>query len=295
MQCARHRRNGVILLPCLLLLLLLPAPSLAKEPRWSAGLTFDFASGDYGTGITTDSYTTSLVLNWYPTARLDLEATVPYLYQSSSTTTLAGRIPIGSRQRRSSGEATVAALAGPGSGGMRDPGETTTITDTEASRPRQGLGDVLLGAGYILVPQTEATPRVRAFGTVKLPTADEKEGLGTGEFDAGAGLDLSHWLGDWHLFVRGTAIFQGGEDELGLRDYRTGEAGAGRLLAEGLLLTVSGWGATSPSETSSSQGEVRLKLHYWNASGPNLSAYLARGLTGSSHDFAAGAGIFFPY
>ena len=65
------------------------ASAAAENKQLSVGIGLDYATGDYGTGQTTDSLAIPFVVDFYPTKRLDFELVIPYLYQSNSTTIFA--------------------------------------------------------------------------------------------------------------------------------------------------------------------------------------------------------------
>jgi hypothetical protein len=66
--------------------------------------------------------------------------------------------------------------------------------DTEGLDQQSGMGDVVLEAGYIYRPQ-DSSLRLFPSMSVKLPTADENDGLGSGETDLGAFLDVHKTCG----------------------------------------------------------------------------------------------------
>ena len=79
--------------------LFLASHSFAAEvPRYALGLGVDFASGDYGSNITTRSVRVPVTLDYFASDRLDFELIIPYLYQNNSNTVFAGgmRFPAGS-------------------------------------------------------------------------------------------------------------------------------------------------------------------------------------------------------
>ena len=122
----------------------------AQESSLTLGAGLHYSSGDYGTGSNTRI--TSLAA----TARYDadpwtLRATVPYL--------------------KIDGDATVI----PGVGSVRG--------GSSARRTESGLGDIVLGATYAAYYNAASTFGLDLTGKVKLATADEKKGLGTGEHD----------------------------------------------------------------------------------------------------------------
>lgn len=79
--------------------------------------------------------------------------------------------------------------------------------DEEDSGVAQGLGDILLkGVWYASDDESPIHPGIDIGGKVKLPTASEGDDLGTGELDAGPGLELYHWL-DWKWVVLGDLYY----------------------------------------------------------------------------------------
>lgn len=58
-----------------------------------------------------------------------------------------------------------------------------------------GLGDIILRGGRVLVPEGEKGFSLDGALAIKLPTADETKGLGTGETDYGAFLNLHQQVG----------------------------------------------------------------------------------------------------
>lgn len=122
----------------------------AQDGPLTLGAGLHYSSGDYGTGSTTRI--TSLAA----TARYDadpwtLRATLPYVKISGDTTVI------------------------PGVGSVRG--------GSSARRTESGLGDTVLAATYAAYYDSASTLGVDLTGKLKLPTADEAKGLGTGELD----------------------------------------------------------------------------------------------------------------
>lgn len=270
---------GYCLLFCCLLTPL-PAPA---ESQWNLGLGIDFATGDYGTDTTTDSLRVPLSIGYAPTRRLDLELVIPYLYQSSSTTTLSGGVRFPTDRQ----------------GGRRRTTDTEPpeegITTTEESESRDGLGDLTLTAGYVLLPEGDRLPALRPLLYLKFPTADEDEGLGTGEFDIGAGVGAVKWFGRWYTFAEGRYIWQGSNAELGLEDYATLEGETGYRLSANFFPAVALWWSSPPANGSPDLADLRLKGIYSGETGVSIEGYLGTGLSEASADLLAGLSLFYRF
>jgi len=146
------------------LALLLSSPARA-ETRSDLRFLVSYFSGDFGTGIDTHIiYVPAILVVTHD--KHEFRLTVPYL----SITTTEPVTFVGDQ------------VIGRGQGGR-----------TTASGP----GDVVLQDEYFFVEGGRARPWLSALFRVKLPTADESRGLGTGEPDAGAGLGIIQPVGKW--------------------------------------------------------------------------------------------------
>lgn len=67
--------------------------------------------------------------------------------------------------------------------------------DTQARTTEEGLGDIVGAATYSFFPTSPEMPLVEFTGKVKFPTADDADGLGTGEFDYTLQTDISKTYG----------------------------------------------------------------------------------------------------
>lgn len=108
-----------------------------------------------------------------------------------------------------------------------------------------GIGDVLLRAGRILVP--ERIDGISMYGSVsvKLPTADETKALGTGEADYGAFLTLNKRLDTLLWTLVGGYINTGDAGDIGYNDIVLYGIGVSRTFARsGAYLSLEGRGAT---------------------------------------------------
>lgn len=129
----------------------------AQESPLTLGAGLHHSSGDYGTGTTT-RITTLAATGRYESGPWVYKATVPWL--------------------KVSGESSVI----PGFGRVRGGAPRTTS--------ESGLGDIVLSATYAAYYDKASTLGLDLTGKLKLATADEAKGLGTGEHDLAFLVDL---------------------------------------------------------------------------------------------------------
>jgi hypothetical protein len=132
------------------------------------GAGVHYTEGNYGTPVSTEI--TSLALTGrYDAERWIFKATVPWLSVSGSPGVV------------------------PGIGRVRGP--------VVAERSQSGLGDVVLSATHKTYYDTAQQVGLDLTGRIKLATADEAEGLGTGEHDVGFQADAFKSFGRITGFV----------------------------------------------------------------------------------------------
>jgi len=117
-------------------------------PTWQYGLSFSYLTGDYGKDKDTDIYYAAVAIKRY-LEKGDVTLTVPYIDISADGATFVG-------------------------------GEVEPVDGGEGG---SGLGDVILKGRYYAVEQDALLPYIDLVGSIKLPTADEDKGLGTGKTD----------------------------------------------------------------------------------------------------------------
>jgi hypothetical protein len=131
------------------------AHSQDGELRLGGG--FHYSEGDYGSTIDT-RITTLEATARYETGRMVYRASVPWLSVKGDTGVIPGIGQAGGAPVRSGSES--------------------------------GLGDIVLSAAYSAYYNPATTLGMDLTGKIKLPTADETKGLGTGEPDFAFLLDL---------------------------------------------------------------------------------------------------------
>jgi hypothetical protein len=274
--------NGVtlhLLVTRLLLLLVIPAlfhvpDGSAGEQRFLVGLGYDFATGKYGTAVTTTTHRIPLVIAFHPVKRLGFTLEIPYISQSSSPLQLAGQPP-------------------PPRDSVVIIGSSPTPRIITLGESRRGLGDISLSVDYTLMKESDTAPLLRPSLYVKFPTTDEANGLGTGEFDFGAGIGVAKWLGNWSVALDGMYLVPGTSAQYQLDNYWTYTAAVDYPLTERLFAGLALSGSEMVLDGASNALETRVNVSYWPSSTAGWSGYLSTGLTDASADF--GSGVFGSY
>jgi hypothetical protein len=128
----------------------------AQDYKWQVESSMTYETGKYGSDQDTTLFYWPVTLKRY-LSRGDVAVTAPYLNLDTpgGVTVIDGAV-----------------VAGNGTGGS-------------------GLGDVSIKGRYNWIEQNEMLPYIDLVARLKLPTADEGKGLGTGEPDMGFGVELS--------------------------------------------------------------------------------------------------------
>ncbi len=299
--------RGTYLMICLFLqALILSAPfsvmaasgTPEKPQTASISLGAEYASGKYGTDSRIQSYYMPLIATWSPSELFDIGVELPFIYQSSSqVTTSLYTVSQGSATTNSAVSSATGAAAKGGPGGTSGGGQQTGngSTGNGVSSDVAGLGDIILRMGVIALKESTAFPQIRPNLAVKCPTADTSLGLGTGEFDFSAGLELTKWIGDLHLTGEGVFTYQGRAQGFDLKNYISYTAGVGYQVTDYFEPMFVVKGATPPSSYSSELLEMRIRAIWMLSSTTSLDLYASKGLTDNSPDFGGGITIGYSF
>lgn len=279
--------------------LLTPLPSYAESPPlFALGLGLEIANGTFGSGSAGTYATAPMVVDWFPTERLDVELTVPFLYQRTTT---VGHAVLGTGFQSPAKSVE--------SGGMYGAGDSVSLTSGSVSPAggtmggaggggsmfggEYGLGDITLTSGYIVMIDSDTSPQVRPTLYLKFPTADERKGFGTGEFDFGAGLAVSKWMGNWQPFAEGRYIVQGGSYEAtGAPDFVTADAGVAFSWSERFATSAYARFGSRLFVGLSAPLEARLKTVWRFVERSYIEAYALKGFSDGSPDYGGGFSVF---
>jgi hypothetical protein len=153
-----------------------PAPVAQPPSRFSVSTGFDFSSGKYGEPDATQVWYVPFNVKYEWRRHWIFRLTVPYLLVTSSGAVVTG-------------------------------GDIVAVSGAAGrKRTHEGLGDVIVGATYRLDPIRPGFPWVDFTTKLKIPTASEKQGLGTGEVDTTLQIDVTKPFG--RLTPFGTVAFR---------------------------------------------------------------------------------------
>jgi len=241
---------------------LLPAAARAADWKFSSSVNYD--TGKYGTPDRTDSVYIPFTLKRYY-SNADLSVTVPYLRQSSTgQVTWVGGNPV--RWARVFGAA---------------------VTSAES-----GLGDIMVRGAYMLRREGPNSFDLSLAGKLKLPTADEKKGLGTGELDEGVGLEFAKEINSrWTLLADGYYTIIGDPSGMDFNNQVSLDVGFYRLLNEKLALTVLYETQNAIVDGNADPRSLSGALSYSASDGVQFSGGLALGMSDGSPDIGINAGF----
>lgn len=241
-----------------------PAPQTRKDAQTPAPASrigvstgFDFSSGEYGESQATEVWYVPLNVKYEWRRRWVFRITVPYLRVTSPGSIVTG-------------------------------GDIVAVSEGARRETREGLGDVVTGVTYRLDPPHRALPWVDLSARVKIPTASQKQGLGTGEVDTTLQVDLMKPFGRFTPFGTVAFRFVGDPPDADLTDTFSASIGFDYRLASPLSAGLYyGWRQTA----SRSLGDAHEIVAFasWKLAGHfTIGPYAEAGLSTAAPDFGAG-------
>ncbi|MDD2805146.1 MAG: transporter [Elusimicrobiales bacterium] len=244
------------------LALLAAAPAAAEDWKFSSSVNYD--TGKYGGTTRVDTVYIPFTLKRY-FLNTDLSATLPYLRQSST-----GQIT------RVGGKPARAAAGAASSGGSAE----------------GGLGDILLRGTYLVKRDGPGSFDFSLGGRIKLPTADEKKGLGTGEMDQGAGFEFGKALNErWTLLAEGYYTIIGDPAGADYNNQLALSLGFYKPLRRDLGLTVLYETSSALLDGGADPRTLSAALVKGGSGGLEYTVSLALGLSEGSPQYGLGAGF----
>ncbi|HEX6266390.1 MAG TPA: hypothetical protein VFZ81_05785 [Burkholderiales bacterium] len=236
-----------------------PGAALAAEgDRLTGSVGLDYTTGDYGQSDDTDMLAIAFAAK-YETGRWTFRGSVPYLSVTGPANVVASD-----------------------TGGLQiTPGAAPKRTDT-------GPGDLVLGASYLALYGADAPFLLDVGGKVKLATADEGKGLGTGENDYSVQAEAFKPYGAFTPFATLGYRWYGDPPGINLRNVLYGSLGSTYRMPEGITVgaaydfrdrLVAGGGRLSEVSVFATRGLAQQ----WR-----LQVYAVAGLSDGSPDFGGG-------
>lgn len=216
---------------------------------------FEYSSGSYGTGSTTD-ITTIPVSVLYETGPWSLKLTVPYLQVTGE-----GEIVVGGINR-----------------GKRSTSTTTTTTRTIQS----GLGDIVTMLTYNLYSGENYESGVNLSGRIKFGTASQT--LGTGQNDYAVQLFLYHDIGRFTPSIMFGYDMLGSSAQLPLNNVYYGAVGGSYKFSDQANAGIEYRYVQKASATSAEQRQATLYSNFQVGTDLYLRAYLLKGYADGSPD-----------
>ena len=163
-------------------------------------------------------------------------------------------------------------------------------SDNETAGSESGLGDVVVGAGYVLFEQNPKGLALNGSLAIKLPTADEKKGLGSGETDIGAYLTLTQHKSFFSASIFTGYVAIGDTDEINYNNIVTYGIGASKNFSwTGVYVSMEG--RTAATDQSDSPLEVHLGVFHILDIKHTLTADVFLGLSDGSPDEGISLGV----
>lgn len=232
-----------------------------KDWRFSTSLNYE--SGTYGTGTRSSSLYVPFTLK-RAFGDAFASVTIPLLSQ----TTDGGVNNIGGR-----------------------PVKTGRGRGTGARTTQSGLGDVIGRAGYLVLTEETQQIDLTVVGKIKIPTAQRSKGLGTGEFDAGGGLEGYKSIGGGFALLADvyfTAI--GDPPGVDLNNQFAADAGVAYLFQPGLTGTVLIEGSNAIFPGAPAPVAARAMLDYKVDEAISLNGGVLLGLSEGASDYGFSVG-----
>ncbi len=210
-------------------------PTLSEQ-QWQMGFTPSYSSGNFGTDVTS-----SFLYVPFSVKRIfrdgDVTVVVPFVsVTSNGAATLIGGQPT----------QTIPGTCLKESGTVIDTSKPECLVflnrgsgATNQKVTNSGLGDIILRGRYYFIEEGDWTPLIAVTGRLKIPTASASQGLGTGAFDYGAGVEVSKMLGEsWIAFLDGGYNVIGDPDGINFQNQHWYDVGAGYYVTKALLVSA---------------------------------------------------------
>jgi len=154
----------------------------------------------------------------------------------------------------------------------------------------KGFTDVVVSLSGLVREEKDRAPGVFLFTSVKLPTADDENGLGTGAADYSASLELSKTFGSSIVYAYGGRRLRGESEFIETRDSLNAGLGVQQLIGAKFVAALSYDYRGASFEGGDDAQEATATLSWRASDRLTLAGYVYTGFTDASPDI--GAGVF---
>lgn len=238
----------------------------------SFGVGVDYSSGDYGSQTTTKILSVPLSAK-YVTGDWSFKASLPWMRVEGDANVVPGMgllenlNPLGRGRGNGNGN---------GGGGTAAPTSGTT----------SGIGDLRLAATYAI--PMEGKWGVDLTGNVKIATADEDKGLGTGANDYGAAIDVYRAVGEATTVFGGVGYTVLGDSEfIEVDSVVNANLGVSQKLGDNSVGVMYDYRQPT-SEAADDRSEITGFFSFPTSDVSKMQLYATKGLTDGSPDWGAG-------
>lgn len=277
------KKSIAIVIPLLLMGLSTRVARADDAGHVTASVGTDYSAGKYGTSFETDIWDVPLSVG-YQADRWSVKLTVPFISISGANDVIPGigRVKNSNPHGRGRGK-------GNSGGGVMPP----PVTETSGSA--SGLGDVVAQASYGLVRDDAANFGLDVTGKIKIGTADENKGLGTGKNDYGLGLGAYKGFGAWTLFADAGYTKYGSSTYIPLHGGWNGDLGAGYKLDDANTIGAYYYYRQKISDYGYQLSEGTAYWDHKFGDSLRLQAYALAGFSNGSPDWGAGANVRYSF
>ncbi len=231
-----------------------------EDNELSVDISYDTSSGIYGSpNFSSERSWTSTIS--YDTDNYSFSLALPYVYMSG---------PVGVTRRRS--------------------GKLVTETDIVNA---SGYGDIEVSVTRYVLDEEDAGMDLAIKGTVKLPTASQSKGLGTGVTDSFVELDFGKTFGNFtatatfgYSFLGNAGIVrvQGVQQNLTFKNVFSASLDGALRLNDSFMVGVTRSGQDASSIGMPDSKDIKVYLGYKANKSVKIRAYALKGLSDASPD-----------
>ncbi len=274
----------------------------SSERNWQIGVTPSYSSGNFGTRTTSEFvYVPVSIRRLFRDG--DISVVVPFVSVTSngSATLVSGQptptLPLPEDCFRKSGtefrsdKPECVALLNSGQTGTAS--QTRTVGQTVSN---SGLGDIILRGRYYALEEKEYVPLIALTTRIKIPTASESKGLGTGALDHGYGVEMSKLLGEKLIaFFDGGYNFIGDPDGRELQNQYWFDVGGGHYITKTFLVSVYYEEYRSLVASRVNIRDVFFAFNYKMSDAVRFNGGVTVGLSNSAPDYGVSLGTSYRF